>query len=131
MMDVNIFDSSNPIYDPSLGSPNENCDGGGPGIGNGGSPDDPLSNCDPLGNLVIIHDPNSTESEPNGNESGGCLFFKFERLVELVNMGFLNTDKAATITASCLLPLNAGIHVRIAILTFCIGLPFLVNFALV
>jgi hypothetical protein len=38
-----LFDTENPVDgdcgDPDLGAPNERCDGGGPGIGEGGEPD--------------------------------------------------------------------------------------------
>jgi hypothetical protein len=50
-----IFDSSNPTGgDPDLGSPNETCPGGGPGIGTGGEVGQPGENCVPLGNLLVI-----------------------------------------------------------------------------
>jgi hypothetical protein len=103
MRDVNVFDSSNiasadPSDDPDLGSPNQYCTPSGPGVGNGGKPDAPFSNCEPQGNLLIIQNPRNPENDPNDNNSGGCLFFKFERLVELVNMGLLDMDRIATVT---------------------------------
>lgn len=44
-----IFDTSNPHSDPDLGSPNEHCPGGGPGIGTGGVPGAEGANCHPVG----------------------------------------------------------------------------------
>jgi hypothetical protein len=101
--DVNVFNSSsiksaNTTDDPDLGSPNQFCPGGGPGVGNGGKPEAPFSNCEPQGNLLIIQNPANAENDPNDNGSGGCLFFKFERLVEVVNMGLLDMDEIATVT---------------------------------
>jgi hypothetical protein len=93
MLNVNIFNSSNPINDLDLGSPNCVCPGSGPGIGAGGVPTSKYPNCAPQGNLVIIQNPESQENDPNDSADGGCLFFKFERLVELVNMGLLDMDE--------------------------------------
>ncbi len=53
-----LFDTANSgmeqLGDPDRGSPNERCDGGGPGISEGGEPDTLGANCNPLGNVLII-----------------------------------------------------------------------------
>jgi hypothetical protein len=52
-----LFDTANPGTE-QLGSPNERCDGGGPGIGEGGEPATLGANCNPLGTVVIIQERN-------------------------------------------------------------------------
>jgi hypothetical protein len=100
---VNIFDSSkiksqNDDDDPDLGAPNKFCPGGGPGKGDGGKPDGPFPNCNPQGNLLVIQDPRKNPSVANDSPFGGCLFFEFERPIELVNIGLLHGEAPATIT---------------------------------
>jgi hypothetical protein len=106
--DVNVFDSArvksqNDKDDPDLGSPNKFCPGGGPGKGNGGKPDGPFPNCNPQGNLLIIQDPRKDPRFANDSPFGGCIFFEFERPIELVNVGLLHGEAPATITvrSSC------------------------------
>ena len=58
-----LFDTANPggkdgYGDPDLGAPNERCNGGGPGWGEGGEPDGAGPNCNPLGNVLIVQEPN-------------------------------------------------------------------------
>lgn len=81
-----------------LGSPNERCDPSGPGIGVGGEPGAPASNCEPLGNVLIIQDDNDT-SQQISNERGGTLTFAFDSRVERVEeIGLLNiSEEGATI----------------------------------
>jgi hypothetical protein len=51
-----VFDTTNPGNwtngSPDIGSPNEAC--GGPGVGQGGVPGTLTSNCEPLGNALIV-----------------------------------------------------------------------------
>jgi uncharacterized protein (DUF2141 family) len=64
-----LFDTANPGTqakgDPDLGAPNERCDGGGPGWGEGGEPDGAGPNCKPLGNVLIIQEPNDHPEIPD------------------------------------------------------------------
>jgi hypothetical protein len=64
-----LFDTANPGTqakgDPDLGAPNERCDGGGPGWGEGGEPDGAGPNCKPLGNVLIIQEPNDYPEIPD------------------------------------------------------------------
>jgi hypothetical protein len=97
-LNVNVFNSSNiknsnPKNDPDLGSPNEACPGGGPGVGAGGGPNAPFPNCIPQNNLLIIQSPDSPENVPNDNGAGGCFIIEFQQSVELVNMGLLDMEE--------------------------------------
>lgn len=57
-----IFDTSKPSSeDLDLGAPNESCEGGGPGIGEGGRVGTPGENCEPLGKVVVAHNGSLTE----------------------------------------------------------------------
>ncbi len=52
-----IFDSSNPSpSDPDLGSPNNQCNPAGPGVGVGGVPASAFANCAALDKLLIVAD---------------------------------------------------------------------------
>ena len=57
-MKPRIFDTSNPgtveAGDPDLGSPNEKCNGGGPGVGLGREPGSTGENCKPLEYALIV-----------------------------------------------------------------------------
>lgn len=76
-----VFDTFSPggaggIGDRDLGSPNEDCPGGGPGVGAGGGPDSPYSNCVPQGNVLIIQEDNSATNnmaQPDDYGSGGYI----------------------------------------------------------
>jgi hypothetical protein len=97
-LDVNVFNSSfikgtNPIFDPDLGSPNKDCPGGGPGIGIGGGPNKPYSNCVAQNNLLIIQNKNNAENDPNDSPVGGCFILEFQRPVVLLNMGLLDMEE--------------------------------------
>jgi hypothetical protein len=104
---VNVFNSSNiknsnPINDPDLGSPNEACPGGGPGIGEGGKPDAPFPNCVPQGNLLIIQDPRADPDIANDSGLGGCITFEFSSPIEIVNTGILDSEEpGVSVTVSC------------------------------
>ena len=97
-LDVNVFNSSDiggrqAKYDPDLGSPNEKCPGGGPGVGVGGEPGALFPNCVPQNNLLIIQNENNTEDEPNDRPLGGCFIIEFQQPVELINMGLLDMEE--------------------------------------
>jgi hypothetical protein len=101
--EVNVFNSSDitnrdPNNDPDLGSPNEFCENGGPGVGNGGKPGAPFPNCVPQNNLLIIQNTANEEGDPNDSPDGGCLIFEFERSVDLLNMGLLDMEEAMSIS---------------------------------
>jgi hypothetical protein len=102
---LNIFDSTDiksfkPKDDPDLGSPNEHCpNSNGPGRGQGGKPDAPFPNCEPLGNLLIIQNENMDPSIPNDSAFGGCFVFEFVQPVTLLNFGIMDLDEGrATIS---------------------------------
>jgi hypothetical protein len=105
---INVFNSSdirgrNDSYNPDLGSPNEMCTPSGPGIGHGGTPGGPFSNCEPQGNLLVIQNPNIVnQSEPNDSPFGGCLKFDFDTEVDMINMGLLDVEEALNITVRLL-----------------------------
>ncbi len=81
-----------------LGSPNERCDPSGPGKGLGGGPGAPASNCESLGNVLIIQDDIDTSRQVS-SENGGVITFAFDSRVERVNeIGLLNiSEEGATI----------------------------------
>jgi hypothetical protein len=98
-----IFDTSNPgdelFGDIDLGSPNEKCEGGGPGKGKGGVPSAPGANCVPLGNALIIQEVNDNPNVPDDNVDGGKITLEFPDEAKYVyEMGLLDIDYAATLT---------------------------------
>jgi len=98
-----LFDTANPggkdgFGDPDLGAPNERCNGGGPGWGEGGEPDGAGPNCNPLGNVLIIQEPNGKPQIPDDNVDGGTIEFNFEPKAERVNsIGLLDVDYKTTL----------------------------------
>jgi len=95
-----LFDTANPgdekIGDIDLGSPNEKCAGGGPGVGVGGEPGEPGENCVPQGNVLIIQE--SDTRQPDDNVDGGTITFDFSSEVDVVNeIGLMDIDYAGTI----------------------------------
>lgn len=79
-----IFDSSNPVKDPDLGTPNEKCIPPGPGVGVGGAPNMPGKNCKALGNVLIIQERNKDPSMPDDQKDGGTITFNFTRTAQYV-----------------------------------------------
>jgi hypothetical protein len=76
---INVFNSSDIKStswrdDPDLGSTNVQCDPSGPGRGRGGIPTSSFSNCDSLGNILIVQNP-WVKSRPNDDAKGGCIVF--------------------------------------------------------
>jgi hypothetical protein len=95
-----IFDSSNPTGDdPDLGSPNETCRGGGPGIGEGGEVGQPGENCVAQGNLLIVAENiadaggDNVVDDPDDEEGGGLVTFSFNGLVDPVDITIMDIDK--------------------------------------
>jgi hypothetical protein len=97
-----LFDSSNPgsqetCGDADLGSPNNACTPPGPGIGNGGRPNQPGANCDPLGNILIVQE--KGENCPDDPMMGGKIVFEFVEPAELlIEMGFLDVSIGSAVT---------------------------------
>jgi hypothetical protein len=99
---VNIFNSSNLLgrsedFDWDLGSPNAQCPIPGPGRGRGGNSDSQYANCNPQGNLLIIQNTSLAESTPNDAGDGGCMYIKFQNMVNLDDMGLLDMEDPMTI----------------------------------
>jgi hypothetical protein len=90
---VNVFNSSVVTQDPDLGSPNQACPGGGPGVGAGGGPTTEFPNCKAQGNLLIIQNPLVPANTPNDAADGGCITIEFARGIELANMGLLDLEE--------------------------------------
>ena len=100
-----LFDTGNPLVqdtggDFDLGAPNWRCSPPGPGRGEGGEPDMPGENCDPLGNVLIIQE--EDVDIPDDNFQGGMIVFDFADPVEFVyGIGFLDVDEEdATVTVT-------------------------------
>ena len=92
--------------DPDLGSPNEMCSPAGPGTGEGGEPGEPVRNCEPLGNVLIIQEVNDCPDDiPDDAGDGGVLTLDFaeSRAVYVKELGLLDIDYATSITR-CLRP---------------------------
>ena len=81
------------LFDAGFGSPNESCPKKGPGSGTGGM----ATNCDGLGNVLIIQQNNS--ATPISNPSGGDIVFTFDSTIEeFVSITLFNALKGAVIT---------------------------------
>ncbi len=100
-----LFDSANPLLDPSkpkgcgdsdLGAPNENCPDGGPGIGDGGKPGKEGENCVPLGLILIVQEEKSNGVLNNcpDDKVGGNMTFDFGEYVEDVSFEALDVEEA-------------------------------------
>lgn len=91
-----LFDTLHPgtktHSDLDLCSPNESC--GGPGKGEGGKPDAVGANCEPLGNVLIIQEPNDNVQIPDDNVDGGVITFRFENAhpVRVKSIGLHDID---------------------------------------
>lgn len=105
------FDSNNPTCgDDDLGTPNEKCPGGGPGVGAAGEPGQPNENCGSLDNVLILQEiacdaggctPTCTPddgSEPFADDADapdGMFFVDFSAIgvpVTLVSVDFLDVE---------------------------------------
>lgn len=88
-----IFDTSNPGPDPDLGTPNEKCPGGGPGVGAGGEPGQPGENCRFLGNVLIIPKDVGPDVEPNDESTGGLVKLTFSQPVTVLHTEVLDIEE--------------------------------------
>jgi hypothetical protein len=104
VLDSESTDRSNPgEYDSDLGSPNESCDPGGVGIGDGGKVGEKWENCAPLGNVLILQDPRF--AYPN-DEVKGCMRFTFKNNVTDLTLGLLDIDNGETAKIKVCCPKN-------------------------
>lgn len=94
-----IFPSdSPPATDVDLGSPNETCDGGGPGIGAGGEVGEPGENCINHENVLILptsgdgDDDGFIDDEPNDDANGGTITFLFSEAVAIDYIEILDQE---------------------------------------
>ena len=96
-----LFDTANPgsedtCGDEDLGAPNEACTPSGPGVGEGGAPGKAGENCSPLGNVLIVQEPNAPC--PDDNKDGGVIVFDFFSPAQYVyEMTFLDVDDETTV----------------------------------
>ena len=94
--------------DTDLGSPNENCSGGGPGKGPGNHNGD-WWNCpsENIGNILIIQEENSNSVKYSGSEDwkycpddagsgGGFIEFHFDSPADILHVEMLDTDESNT-----------------------------------
>jgi hypothetical protein len=90
-----IFDSAVPTGgDTDLGSPNEVCVGGGPGVGQGGVPGSQYENCEPLNKVLIIQTGKQNENDPpNDNRFGGTITFVFDVPSFIQDLAILDIDE--------------------------------------
>jgi hypothetical protein len=90
-----LADSSKPPpNDLDLGSPNQHCTGGGPGVGQYGAPYKPYPNCKALGNILIIQKQNSENIDDV--HDGGNITFTFTSPAEVNTVGILDVDDTNT-----------------------------------
>lgn len=97
-----LFDTANPgtveAGDPDLGAPNERCDGGGPGRGEGGEPGEPGENCEEQGLALIVQERNDLPLVPDDNVNGGEITFHFSPKADYVfSLGILDVDYPVSI----------------------------------
>lgn len=93
-----VFNTANANeQDAHLGSPNEKCEPAGPGVGFAGEPIFPGSNCESLGNVLIIQDPGDT-GRPKDNEGGGVISFEIDssRVESVKEIGLLSINNSDT-----------------------------------
>jgi hypothetical protein len=108
-----IFDSANPTgEDPDLGTPNQTCPGGGPGVGIGGQVGQPGENCVPLGNLLIIAEDivdgnlNGLVDDPDDDLNGGTITFTWNSPTSptrIILMDIDNESAAVSVSNNTLL----------------------------
>jgi hypothetical protein len=85
-----IFDSSTrqgPAA-KNLGSPNELCPGGGPGVGAAGAPGMVGENCVPQGNILIAQHPRNVRQP-------GDIVFAFDSPTRVGHIGIMGTDEGS------------------------------------
>jgi hypothetical protein len=93
---------SGSTIDPDLGTPNETCPGGGPGIGDGGEVGQPGENCTPQENILIIPTVGDSDGDgfidglPNDDAGGGLATFLFSRPVTIDYLEVIDQENAET-----------------------------------
>lgn len=92
-----IFDSNQPGTnsdgDPDLGSPNQSCPGGGPGVGAGGVPGGLGPNCLPLDNVLIIPESVPPATNPDDENAGGTITLTFSQPVQANLLELLDIEE--------------------------------------
>ncbi|HSM56794.1 MAG TPA: hypothetical protein VK879_11630 [Candidatus Sulfomarinibacteraceae bacterium] len=104
-----IFPSHDPpvspsgrTIDPDLGTPNETCPGGGPGIGEGGEVGQPGENCTPQHNILIIPTVGDSDGDgfidglPDDDARGGLGTFLFSEPVVVDYLEIIDQDDGET-----------------------------------
>ena len=101
-----LFDTANPIKvsgdgydscgsngsgDPDLGTPNQHCPGGGPGVGSGGIPGAQGENCVAQGNALIM-DENGPHRVPDDRTGTNSIHIVFKQEVMLEELSILDGD---------------------------------------
>lgn len=96
------FNTSWPVGDVDLGSPNEKCAGGGPGIGWGGDPKSAGANCERLGQVLIAAGGNTTYlrsvcpgeyCHPNDHAGGADFYFTFTKRSKIAAVAMMDLDE--------------------------------------
>ncbi len=82
--------------DPDLGSPNEKCNGGGPGVVLGGEPGSTGENRTPLGYALIVQENNAQLEIPDVYAKGGVLIFKLLKKKFVKDIQILDIDVNGT-----------------------------------
>ena len=86
------------VIDPDLGSPNQTCPGGGPGVGEGGEVGEPGENCMNLGNVLILPTTDDDDNDgfidglPNDDAAGGLGIFIFSAPVTIDYLDLLDIE---------------------------------------
>lgn len=105
-----IFPSHNPpvsgstVIDPDLGTPNETCPGGGPGVGDGGEVGEPGENCMSHENVLIIptvpdrDGDGFIDGDPNDDADGGTITFLFSEEVIIDYAEILDQESSEALT---------------------------------
>lgn len=97
-----IFPSHAPPTDVDLGTPNETCPGGGPGVGEGGEVGEPGENCTPQNNILIIPTIGDGDGDgfidgvPNDDARGGLAIFLFSGPVTVDYLEIIDQEDAET-----------------------------------
>lgn len=97
-----IFPSHNPPTDFDLGTPNETCPGGGPGIGDGGEVGQPGENCIPQENILIIPTVGDDDGDgfidgdPDDDARGGLAIFLFSAPVTIDYLEIIDQEDGET-----------------------------------
>lgn len=97
-----VFPSHQPPTDFDLGTPNETCPGGGPGIGEGGEVGEPGENCTPQNNILIIPTIGDGDGDgfidgvPDDDADGGLAIFLFSEPVTVDYLEIIDQEDGET-----------------------------------